>query len=502
MRERMQRLEENQAKLYELLKAKDARLDALEAELRKAHKTTKPSAASSAATRAEAKPAPSVAPPVTAQTETPPVAAPQAPKPEGPVLAGGEANISPEMPPGTEEPAGIGIYRPGRGFRLLNTDLGEVNFGIYTYLRFLEQKGLDDNYVNGFGKTVHIDKREDVELNKVKLEFRGWLIDPHFQYVLYTWTNQTAQGQGAQVVVGGNLNWRFSEALVLGGGILSLPTTRSTTGNFPNWLTVDHRTLADEFFRGSYAQGFYAYGKQGDFAYYGMLANNLSTLGIDAAQMDGDFTTFSGAVWWMPTTGEFGPRSGFGDYEDHQNLATRLGAHFTFSPEDRQSQPNENDFDNSQIRLSNGTIIFTPGALAPDVTVKNVKYYMADLDWGLKYRGFALEGEYYLRWLNDFRTTGPVPQHQFFDHGFQVMASAMAVPKFVQLYTMGSYIFGEFGDGWESTAGVNVWIFKRRELRLNLECIYDHHSPTGGTSYPQAVGGTGLIFNANLEMSF
>src|SRR6185436_17854661 len=232
---------------------------------------------------------------------------------------------------------------------------------------------------------------------------------------LCTWTNQAAQGLGAQVVVGGNLNWRFGEALLLGGGILSLPTTRSTSGTFPNWLTVDHRTLADEFFRGSYAQGFYAYGQKGSVGYYGMLANNLSTLGIDAGQMDGDFTTFSGAVWWMPTTGEFGPRSGFGDYEMHENVATRLGAHFTFSPEDRQSQPNDDDFDNSQIRLSNGTNIFTPGALATDVTVKNVKYYMADVDAGLKYKGFALEGEYYLRWLNDYRTNGPAPEHQVFD---------------------------------------------------------------------------------------
>jgi hypothetical protein len=218
--------------------------------------------------------------------------------------------------------------------------------------------------------------------------------------------------------------------------------------------------------------------------------------------MDGDFTTFSGAVWWMPTTGEFGPRSGFGDYEEHQSLATRLGAHFTFSPEDEQSQPNDDDFDNSQIRLSNGTNIFAPGALAAGVEVNNVKYYMADLDAGLKYRGFALEGEYYTRWLNDFHTTGPVPEDEIFDHGFQVMASAMVMPKTVQLYTMGSYIFGDFGDAWEATAGANWFIFRRRALRLNLETIYDHDSPTGGTSYPQTVGGTGPIFNANLEMSF
>jgi hypothetical protein len=176
-------------------------------------------------------PAPATA---TAQTETP--------APKGPVLAGGEASISTELPPGSEEPAGIGIYRPGRGFRLSDSELGEVNFGIYTYLRFLEQKGLDSEYTNGFGKTVHLDKREDVQLNKVKLEFRGWLIDPRFQYVLYTWTNQAAQGLGAQVVVGGNLNWRFSEALLLGGGILSLADHAIHLGELP---VLAHRRSPD-----------------------------------------------------------------------------------------------------------------------------------------------------------------------------------------------------------------------------------------------------------------
>jgi hypothetical protein len=42
----------------------------------------------------------------------------------------------------------------------------------------LVQKGLDDEYVNGFGQTVRIDKREDLRLAKVKLGFRGWFLDP------------------------------------------------------------------------------------------------------------------------------------------------------------------------------------------------------------------------------------------------------------------------------------------------------------------------------------
>jgi hypothetical protein len=82
------------------------------------------------------------------------------------------------------------------------------------------------------------------------------------------------------------------------------------------------------------------------------------------------------------------------------------------------------------------------------------------------------------------------------------MASAMVVPKTLQVYTMGSSIFGEFGDPWEVTAGLNWWLFRRREVRLNLEYIYDWESPIGYTAVPQTVGGTGSIFNANLEMSF
>src|SRR6185295_13932331 len=363
--------------------------------------------------------------------------------------ATGPAPYDGALPPPANQPVGaekttlkgvLGTYEQGRGFGFIRTQWGDVNFGIYTYVRYLNQKGLHDHLTNGPSKGNNTDKRDDLELNKVKIEFRGWIVDPHFRYTLYSWTNNAAQGLGAQVVLGGNLNWVFGPELTVGAGILSLPTTRSTQGNFPNWLTVDHRTTADEFFRGSYSSGFFAYGGTHGFGYYGMLATNLSILGVDAGQLDSDFTTASVALWWMPTTGEFGPRQGFGDYEWHDDVATRIGGHFTFSPEDRQSQPGSEDIDNTQVRLSNGTIVFAPNALAPGVSVERVKYYMADFDTGVKWRGMALEGEYYLRWLNDFRATGPLPTHRTFDHGFQLLASAMVLPETVQLYSMGAYI--------------------------------------------------------------
>ncbi len=55
----------------------------------------------------------------------------------------------------------------------------------------------------------------------------------------------------AQVVGAGNLTWTFNRFVSVGAGITSLPSVRSTEGQFPYWLGVDNRLIADEFFRGS-----------------------------------------------------------------------------------------------------------------------------------------------------------------------------------------------------------------------------------------------------------
>jgi hypothetical protein len=78
----------------------------------------------------------------------------------------------------------------------------------------------------------------------------------------------------------------------------------------------------------------------------------------------------------------------------------------------------------------------------------------------------------------------------------------MLMPATLQAYTEGAYIIGEFGKPWEITSGINWWVFRRREVRLNLEHIYQHRSPVGYTSIPMALGGTGSVVNLNLELNF
>jgi len=459
--ERLRALEQRQQKLEQMIEERDRRIEQLEAER-----------------GAGAAPA-IVAPEPTAATATP----------------------LPSEP--AETATRWGSYERGKGMVLARTDAGEVDFSVFSYVRYLNQRALEDSFTDSFGRTQDLRLRQDMQLQKVNLSFKGWLFDPDFRYLFYTWTANTSQGQSAQVVVAGNLSYRFNDAFSLAGGIGALPSTRSTNYTFPNWLRVDHRTIGDEFFRGSYTTGLWAWGNLTDeLRYRVMLGNNLSQLGIDAGQLDGDMSTISGALWWMPTTGEFGPGEGFGDFEYHDDLATLFSLHFTRSREDSQSQPGVNDFENSQIRLSDGTRIFQPGAFATEGQIKKATYQMAATSAGFKYRGWSLDGEYYWRRVDDFNVVGEIPVDELFDHGFQLQGSTMLVPGALQAYVSGSKIFGEYGEPWDTAIGLNWFPMKRRELRVNLQGLYLDRSPVGYASVPFIVGGDGWVFTTDLMLSF
>lgn len=402
-----------------------------------------------------------------------------------------------------EEPYKWGSYFPNLGYRIANTEHGDLNVSIYTYVRYLNQRALNSTYTNAFGTVSNIQQRQDLQLNKVQVKFLGWVMDPKFRYFLYAWTSNASQGLSAQVVLAGNLSYSFNDHFNIGGGIRSLPGTRSVEGNFPFWLGVDTRLIADEFFRPSYTSGVWAWGKiVKKLDYLIMDGNNLSTLGVSAAQLNNKFDTLSAGLIWMPTTGEFG--KGFGDFEDHQKLATRFAGHFTRSIEDAQEQPNSNQFENTQIRLEDGTVIFTPNILGPGITVNSVRYRMAAFDAGIKYHGFSLDGEYFYRWLDEFQgagiTSAGLPT--IFSHGYQMQISQMFVPKTFQAYAGGSTVAGKYGNPWDFRAGVNWFPYKNRVLRWNNEFLYLRNSPVGYTAVPFALGANGPVFHSNVELAF
>ena len=395
-------------------------------------------------------------------------------------------------------------YVGNLGFRIYEGDKGQIYMRLMAYARYLNQSGIDPTYTDSFGTVRTIDRREDFQLNKFFLPFSGWFLDPKFRYYLYVWSTNTAQGDPAQVVGAGNISYVMNSFATIGLGITSLPGVRSTEGQFPYWNGVDDRLMADEFFRPSYTTGMWL---KGQFApgvnYMAMLGNNMSTLGVSASQLDDTVDTWSVMLNWLPTTQEYGPLGAFGDFENHQELATRLGAHFTHSTEDRQQQPGTDSIENTQIRLTDGNVIFTPSLFGPGITVEKVQYQMASFDAGLKYKGYALEGEYYRRWLSDFVGPGVAAIDDITDDGYQLWASAMVLPSRLQAYVGLSEIFGDdFGDASELRFGFNYFPMAMRGLRLNGEWMILDNAPLGYTAFPYPVGANGDVVHVNFEYNF
>lgn len=400
-----------------------------------------------------------------------------------------------------ELPKTWGAYTPNFGYKVANTELGDMSISIYSYVRYLNQKNLAPTYTNYFGVTSDLQQRQDVQLTKVQIKFLGWVLNPKLRYFLYAWSSNASQGQGAQVVLAGNVGYTFNKYFSLFGGITALPGTRSVEGNFPFWLGVDARLITDEFFRPSYTSGIWARGNlTSKLGYFSMVGNNLSTLGVSAAQLDGRFNTIASALVWQPTTGEFG--AGFGDFENHQKLATRLGVHYTTSTESRQEQPGQDTFENTQIRLSDGSVVFTPNLFGPGVLVNTLRYQMVSLDGGFKYHGWAFESEGFWRKLNDFTGPGTSAIRDRHDTGYQFQLSVMPIQQKLQFYSGGSHIFGQYGNPYDARFGANWFPYKNRVLRWNTEALYLFRSPVGYTAVPFALGGKGMVFHTTVELAF
>jgi hypothetical protein len=364
-----------------------------------------------------------------------------------------------------------------------------LKFNDDTQLRYLNTLNSDDTFTDHLGNVREVHRRNDITVNRQMFNFSGYVFDERLQYSLKIWTSAGA----ASIVVAGNVGWRFNKALTLTAGYTGVPGSRSLVATFPYFQAID-RSMADNFFRPGFTQGAWATGEPvKGLNYMAFVGNGLNTLNISAAKID-THLVLSGTTWWEPlgAYGEPGKsRNMYDDYFSSPKARIRIGTSFTRSREDRFSNLDQSNPDNTSLYNSDGVLTFSTGAFAPGVTVDEALYKMWAIDGGIKWNGVAVNGQYFMRWLNDFVADGTLPLSSTFDKGYELTAGYFVIPKKLQLYGRGSQVFGEFRNPTEYGGGVRWYFLPTERMWLNAELIKVHHAPYSGAFSPYTAGMNG-----------
>jgi hypothetical protein len=370
-----------------------------------------------------------------------------------------------------------GEFTPGKGFDLVRTKYGSLNFSLYAMARYLNQMPGEQTWYDHLGRERQLTGRNDFYFHRAMLWFSGFVGTPKLSYVVTVWTIMPTQ----QTLVYGNIQYKFNRHFTAGIGVAPNLSVRSMQGPFPFYSSTD-RTMGEESLRGGFTQGFFVMGEiVPRLKYWLMLGNNLSTLGIQAAKETRDLSK-SVSIWWMPTTGEFGPRGGIGDLEYHKKAATRFGFSYVTSRENRFNNIGTPSPDNTQVRMTDGLLFFETGALADGVTVNEADYNMLAVDLGVKYKGFNAQLEIYGRRLSNFDADAPVPLSKLEDVGYSLQVSQVVVPKRLIIYGINSYFWDEFKrNPHEYGGGFNFYPVNSRSWRLNMQLMRVYKTSAGGT---------------------
>lgn len=411
-------------------------------------------------------------------------------------------------PPPAEEPDSL-MDRLGDkyndGFILVETSDASrfpfrMRFNALTQFRYTNTRASNDSFTDHLGVVRTVAQRNDFSINRNMIQINGYVFSKRMQYNLIAWASNSL----ATVIEGGTIGFQFNKGLTLQAGYWGIPGSRSLSYTFPYFIQPE-RSLADNFFRPGFTQGVWATGEPvKGLNYEAFVGNGLNTLTIPTTKIDTTLM-YSGSVWWEPL-GRFGPnnraRNMYDDFYGHEKPAIRVGGGYTKARENRFSNLDQRNPENTSMYNSDGVLTFATGAFAPGVTLEYATYRMWAIDGGFKWKGLSLNGQYYFRLLNDFVADGPLPLDSTFDHGFEFSAAHFFIPRKLELYGRSSHVFGQFGNSYEFAPGIKFYPFQDHRVWLTGEALRMVRSPVGGILTPYTGGMTGWAPMGQLMFNF
>ena len=346
------------------------------------------------------------------------------------------------------------------------------------------------------------------EINRFFFTSEGYVTDERLRYSL-TLFGTTNNGNNSAIAPLGFAGWKFNDQVMLLGGVSFVAATREW-GTSSRWVQGIDRSMANTFFRPSYSPGFEFKGKlfDGEIRYRGGAWNGIdgSRAGVNRS---GTAMAWAGIIAWEPL-GRYGPY--YSDMEVHRDPVFRLGCSglHSMTPTIGPSEQDGSNPEDTLVRLTNGTPIATVDALQLGYKVTKVRVQLATIDVGWKYKGTALNFEYYFRLLDNFtaepRTPAPpfpapLPPFQaqsIFQQGGAGSFSFCLLPQRLGIYGRGGGVTGPNGTGQEWGGGFNFYPKNNRQSKFTFEALYYNRSPADNALYPYRAGYSGTAIQTQM----
>ncbi len=354
----------------------------------------------------------------------------------------------------------------------------------------------DQPFTNRAG-TIEPPSRNGFEVERGRLEFKGYAIDPRLKYYF----NLDADTDDNHSVIFHDFwfDYDLGETATLRIGKAKVPGSyewleSSTTTRFAD------RSLSTTYFRADRSVGAWLLGTTDRGLYYQLaVTNGFVTTDLEPDQVDDNFA-YTG-LFYIDPIGEFG--SGHSDLTYHEKPAIRIGTSLSYAntnPQDDGSPTPEQNFP----RVSDGIRLTDTGAVSPGVTVNDFDHFLVSGFLSGKWRGFSFNAEYYARWLDNFDTIeGPAPAiNELFDSGFYADVGYFLVPGVFEVNGRISQIDGLFGDSWEYAAGFNWFHNESHKSKVTFDATVLDGSPTSSSSPNFELGQDGILYRLQYQIAF
>lgn len=388
-----------------------------------------------------------------------------------------------------------------KGFYIRSTDMEEDPFALeingriqFRYVNF----GPDENTFNNLGTAasgtpIRVSRREDFEIERARLEFRGTFADPRLHF--YINIDGDTDGDHDLSFHDFWFNFELSKALDLYIGKAFVPGSREWLEGSTGTHMID-RSMATVFFAPERSVGVWAQGEPMDgFHYRAMLGDGFRSTDLNSKEIN-DKPMVAASLWWEPL-GAFG--KGYADIKSEDEVRLRIGSSVTYSQQSGFNSSGRQLAESNFLVLDDGTQLTALNVDHFDVTVLAA-------DAALKYQGLSVHGEAYYRWIENIGMTGASPANFPFDsnraYGGYVAAGYMLVRERLELVTRVSSIMGDFKDTSEYGVGLNYYIDGSHRKKASFDVTSIDGSPVSSSGPNYRVGDDGLLFRAQVQLAF